>query len=218
MKLLKYYAPLIGLMLILAGCDSRQSKVLPEDQSKEVWPHRVSDGYVDTSTWLIHQENGLTVHYPLDWQIMLENRLTAEKLPYTALTVKSTDKQPVVGALAPDDYRKEDGAVNTDKYAEKFAVFTVDVYDLPNVSWHDFYQAVFGDSVTSWQVEDIPELGLQHSVPQILAGAYPGDLRFQIYATGRYFDVAVYAKGVDHDKTMDLFNVFMNLFINDLKG
>ena len=145
-------AVLTGLT-VLVGCTreiGKESYQLIDDGEQAVGQANQKSGPVnveetddkagapDELSWKKYEFGDYSFSYPAGWTVEISKKLNADDADLS-ITIKSTDKAVVLGGAAPDDYYVEKNGknvVNSEKYAESFALISVDVYsNLAGLDW-----------------------------------------------------------------------------------
>lgn len=149
---------------------------------------------------------------PIGWFVRYEEINGAPRI-----SVASTDKQIVRGAVLPDDYFEPKGdsiAPDANKYATEYILFVIDAY--PNdfeADFSEWFEKIYPGAIGQfepYQVPYHPELAAVR--PTTVQAVIDGQPRFLARANGRIYDVALYFHGMDEAGANNWFNEFLRRF------
>jgi len=133
------------------------------------------------------------------------------------ITVASTEKQIVRGAVLPDDYFEPHGdaiAPDANKYATEYILFVIDAY--PNSFEADFsewFEKIYPGAINEFEPYQVPyQPEVDAMRPKTVQAVIDGEPRFLARANGRVYDVALYFRGVNKNDANGWFNEFLRRF------
>lgn len=158
-------AALAGLT-VLAGCTRESGKfgyqpnsgagqTAEQEQQTPGQPNtgEAADKVDNAAEWKKYELGDYSFAYPAGWTVEVSKKLNADDADLY-ITLKSTNKAVVLGGAAPDDYYVEkDGKnfINVEKYADSFALITVDVYQgSAGLDWQALADKIYPDVVETF--------------------------------------------------------------------
>lgn len=133
------------------------------------------------------------------------------------ISIASTDKKIVRGAVLPDDYFYENGdAIGPDigKYATDYVLITLDIYpDDAKKDWPSIFAEIYPGAVNAFEPYQVPyQPDLAAMRPLELSAVVDGQIRFVARGGERIYDVALHYRGVADDAAEVWFNEFLQRF------
>lgn len=162
-----------------------------------------------------YADDNFRFQYPTGWLVeVVAEPAGAAQAQVIHLQVKNIDKQIVLGGVAPEDYYiGENGVnvINSEKYADKFILFSVDLYlGSQAESWPDFFARAYPGVVAEHALYQVP---YQPEVEGVIAtkinGLLFGQPRFFARKSGRVYDFSLHFRGVESDEATEKFNSFL---------
>lgn len=133
-----------------------------------------------------------SVSYPSAWNLT-ENKTSG-------VVIKDTDREVVLGGVAPDDFYVETSAgnvVNEKKYSTKYAVITADYYEKSEATtWREFFDQF--DVVEKFEKYSgqVPS-GMEAAVVTKVSGLFPGQKRVFLRQGKNFLDLSLFVSGED---------------------
>ncbi|HMB25879.1 MAG TPA: hypothetical protein VKP03_00505 [Patescibacteria group bacterium] len=150
--------------------------------------------------------------YPQGWQLT-----DSTENGQTVITIQNTDKQIVLGGVAPDDYYIEsDGknAVNTEKYANSYIKMVMTVYpEYAETAWDEFFDSEFPQIVEEHKFAQLPyREDLETVQVSKTSGLFAGQERFFVRTDQAIYDARLFYSQDQKDQAVEEFYEFISQF------
>jgi len=196
---ISFHALVFGLILILCSCGqvTGESSAEPDLNRQDAWKS--------------YLHNDFHFQYPEAWHVMSQND--------NQIILKSTDKQIVLGGVAPDDYYMQiqgKSILNEGKYAREFVCIEIKRFEAkPNQNLAMFISTYPESGIANYDfypiAQDHPSLLEMVFVTEINM-VNMTDSRFLARTADYVYDISFIGKGIAFDQVSALYSDFMNRF------
>jgi len=202
---------ILFVALFLTGCGA--SKL----SSEQAQPNSVKpvEG-VEVSTvpvgWQKFVNGSTEFLYPENWKVSASSTYVAGVL-VDHLKIKNTEKDVALGGALPEDYYFVGTKnVNTEKYADSYALINVDIFSKFN-TWEEYFQKVYNGDIKSYEsyaIDGQPDVNAVKASE--VAGVLSGEPHIFVMKGGKVYEISLSLQGVSADEMQKVFAQFLKSF------